>query len=93
MENLTLIPSEKIDSLQAEISEIKSILQETKKQDYLNKWLSKKEAKSTLKVCLKTLDNYMAKGIIPYSRFAGKIYIKAADIESHLERNYISKKA
>lgn len=91
MEYLTLIPKESLDFFQAELLEIKTLLQEKRKVDELNKWLSKKEARIKLHCCQKTLDNYLAKGIIPYSRFAGKVYIKAADIEAHLERNYMKK--
>jgi hypothetical protein len=89
MENLTLIPTERLNSFQADLNEIKNLLQKKEKQNDLNKWHSKKEAQIRLKVCLKTLDNYLLKGILPYSRFAGKIYIKDSDIEAHLERNYI----
>jgi hypothetical protein len=90
MTNLTLIPTEKLESLQADLDEIKSLLFKQSKQDDFNKWLSKKEARIRLKVCQKTLDNYLSKGIIPYSRFGGKTYIKASDIEAHLERNFVS---
>ena len=88
---LSLIPTEKLDSLQADIAEIKILLNEKYKQADHNKWLSKQETRIRLKVCQKTLDNYLAKGVLAYSRFSGKIYIKAADVEAHLQRNYISK--
>ena len=88
---LSLIPTDRLDSLQADITEIKNLLNEKNKQADLNKWLSKKDARIKLKVCQKTLDNYLAKKVLSYSRFAGKIYIKASDIEAHLQRNYISK--
>lgn len=91
MENLTLIPTARLDSLQADLAEIKILLHEKSKQAELSKWYSKQEARIKLNVCLKTLDNYLSRGILPYSRFAGKIYIKASDVEAHLERNYISK--
>jgi hypothetical protein len=91
MEHLTIISTEKLESFEKELSEIKKILNQNKKEEELNQWLSKKEAKTKLKVCLKTLDNYLSKGVIPYSRFAGKIYLKANDIEAHLQNNYISK--
>jgi hypothetical protein len=89
MENLTLIPIEKLDNFQAELNEIKSLLKGNKKEELLNKWLSKGEARQRLNVCMKTLDSYLSRGIIPHSRFGGKIYIKAADIEAHLEKHYI----
>jgi hypothetical protein len=89
MENLTLIQSERIDFIQNELQEIKSLLQGNQNQAELNKWLPKPEARNRLHVCLKTLDNYLSKGILPYSRFAGKIYVKASDIQAHLEKHYI----
>jgi phosphoserine aminotransferase len=89
MESLTLIPIERLDTFQADLQEIKSLLQEQSKQSDFNRWLPKKEARIRLNVCQKTFDNYLSKGIIPHSRFAGKIYIKASDIEAHLERHYI----
>jgi hypothetical protein len=88
---LTLIPTERLDSLQADLNEIKLLVKEKNLQADLNKWHTKKEARLKLAVCMKTLDNYLTKGIIPYSKYAGKIYIKASDIEAHLQRHYISK--
>lgn len=88
MENLVLIQSERIDSIQKDLLEIKSLIQDSKKEDLLNEWLPKSEARKRLHVCLKTFDNYLSKKILPYSRFAGKIYIKAADIQAHLEKHY-----
>lgn len=88
----TLIETDNLESFKTDIiTEIKNLLHERNKQEDLNKWLSKPEARIKLKVCQKTLDNYLSKGVLPYSRFAGKIYIKASDCEAHLQRNYISK--
>lgn len=89
--DVTLIPTEKFDSLKADLNEIKLILKEKKNQSEFDRWNTKQEARTKLHVCMKTLDNYLIKGILPYSRFAGKIYIKASDIEAHLQRNYITK--
>lgn len=85
-----MIQSERIDSLHEDIREIKELILGNNRKSELNKWVTKKEAREMLHVSLKTLDSYLHRGIIPYSRFAGKIYIKAEDIEAHLERNYIS---
>lgn len=90
MEKYILIESEKVDSLLSEMKEIRNLIERKDREEYLNKWIPKPEAKKKLNVCLKTLDNYLKNGILPYSRFAGKIYIKIGDIENHLERNYIS---
>lgn len=90
MENLTLIQSEKVEAIHSELQEIKKLLQVSKFEADQKRWLTKQQAREGLHVSLKTLDNYLHKGVIPYSRFAGKIYIKAGDIQAHLERNYIS---
>lgn len=93
MENLSLsvIPTATINQLQADMLEIKNLLFNKNSEEEKNKWLPKQEARKRLDVCQKTLDTYLLKGIIPYSRFAGKIYIKASDIEAHLQKHYISK--
>ncbi len=90
MENLAIIPKESLESLQAEIQEIKAIIQQDKQDELQKAWLTKQQAKKLLNVCMKTLDNYLSKGIIPYSRFGAKIYIRASDIQAHLEKHYIT---
>jgi hypothetical protein len=55
-----IIPTEKIASFQAD----------------LKKWQSKQEAKLQLKVCMKTLDNYLAKGILHMYKKGKKSYPK-----------------
>jgi hypothetical protein len=90
MEKFILIELEKVDSLFSEMKEIRNLIEGKSKEESLKQWIPKPEARKRLNVCLKTFDNYLKNGIIPYSRFAGKIYIKAGDIEAHLQRNYIS---
>ncbi len=90
MENLAIIPKESLESLQAEIKEIKSIILQDKQKELERAWLTKQQARKVLNVCLKTLDNYLSKGIIPYSRFGAKIYIRASDIHAHLEKHLIT---
>lgn len=92
MENMVLVPAKSLEGLQADLFEIKSFLHQKKEDEEKNQWLNKKQAKERLHVCLKTLDNYLLRGILPYSKFAGKIYLKASDIEAHLQRNYITKR-
>ena len=90
MENLAIIPKESLESLQADIKEIKSIIQQDKQAELEKAWLTKQQAKKMLNVCMKTLNNYISKGIIPYSRFGAKIYIRASDIQAHLEKHLIT---
>ena len=89
--NFTVISEESINQLMQEIAEIKSLLVSNAKMEDSLKWVSKAEACKRLRVCAKTLDNYLKKGVLPYTQYASKIYIKSSDIELHLEKNYIKK--
>jgi len=89
MENLTIIQSEKIATIENELQEIKSLLLNIKSEEWKREWLTKQEARKMLNVCQKTLDTYLSRKVLPYSRYAGKIYIKASDIQNHLEKHYI----
>ncbi len=89
--NFSLISDESLNQLLQEIAEIKSLLVSNANQNDLQKWVSKAEACKRLRVCAKTLDNYLKKGVLPYTQYASKIYIKSSDIEMHLEKNYIKK--
>lgn len=93
MEKYILIETEKFDSLFSEIKEIRVLIERKGKEEYLKKWVPKREVKNELHVCQKTVDNYLKRGVLPYSRYAGKIYVKREDIEAHLNRNYIKTSA
>ncbi len=88
-EFFSLLPKSEIDSIKLELQEIKNLIHESNQESIKNQWLPKSEARKRLHVCLKTLDSYLSRGIIPFSKFAGKIYIKASDIEKHLQKHYI----
>ena len=86
-----VISQENWNELLQEISDIKNLLKSNASSIDAQKWVSKAEACKKLRVCAKTLDNYLKKGVLPYTQYASKIYIKSSDIEMHLEKNYIKK--
>ena len=90
--NFIVIPQEKLDLFESSLSEIKDLLQFKQPVNDSQKWISKTEACKRLNVCSKTLDSYLKKGIIPFTQFKSKIYIKSGDIENHLEKYYVTKK-
>lgn len=87
----TVIPQEKIDFFESSFNEIKELLKAKEPVKDSPKWISKKEACQRLDVCSKTLESYLKKGIIPFTQFKSKIYLKASDIDRHLEKYYITK--
>ncbi len=59
------------------------------KNPFKDKWFDSEDVCRILKISKRTLQNYRDKGIIAFSQVGNKIYYKASDIESHLEKNYI----
>ena len=86
-----VIPKEKLEHLESSLNEIKDLLQSKQPVTESPKWISKPEACKRLNVCSKTLDTYLKKGTIPFTQFKSKIYLKSSDIESHLEKYYVTK--
>lgn len=52
-------------------------------------WLDIQEACQLLKISKRTLQSYRDNGILAFSQIGGKIYFRASDIESHLNRHYV----
>jgi hypothetical protein len=52
-------------------------------------WLTGEDVTQLLRISTRTLVNYRAKGILSFSQVGRKIYYKASDIQSHLDRHYI----
>lgn len=51
-------------------------------------WLDIQETCQLLKISKRTLQAYRDNGILPFSQIGGKIYFRADDIETHLNRHY-----
>jgi hypothetical protein len=52
-------------------------------------WLDNQDVCKLLKISKRTLQSYRDKGILPFSQTGGKIYYKAADLQAHLQKNYV----
>ena len=55
-------------------------------------WLDIQEVCAILKISKRTLQQYRDTNKLSYSQISGKIYFKAADIQNHLEKNYVKSK-
>jgi excisionase family DNA binding protein len=89
---ILVIPKEKFEFIESSLSEIKDLLQVKQPLSKSESWISKPEACRRLNVCSKTLDSYLKKGVIPFTQYKSKIYIKSEDIDNHLEKYYVIKK-
>lgn len=85
-----LIPSDKFNELLSKIENLNKKLEAPKSDNPLSeRWLDIQETCLLLKISKRTLQAYRDNGILPFSQIGGKIYFRAADIESHLHKHYI----
>ncbi len=89
--SIKLIPDEEFELIKTQILEIKYLVQQLRVDNVASQRYTKSEARQILKVCPKTMDNYLNKGVLPFSQYKSKIYIKAADIEAFFQRYYVKK--
>ena len=72
------------------ITDIKKMVSEkSSKNPLADTWLDISEVCQLLKISKRTLQYYRDNGILAYSQISGKIYFRATDIQSHLERHYV----
>ncbi len=91
---LKFVSQEAYTQLVKKLDEIKEDLQ-TKdvKSPLKDIWLDIQEVCAILKISKRTLQQYRDTNTLSYSKISGKVYFKAADIQNHLENNYIKSKA
>jgi excisionase family DNA binding protein len=53
-----------------------------------NEYLTKDDVATLLKVSRRTVESYLARGLLPYLRIGGVIRIRAKDLESHLMSSF-----
>lgn len=88
---LVILPESELQLWRRELSEIKTLFQNRQEESERIKWLPKKDAAHRLDVSTKTLDSYFKRGVLSFTQFKGKIYVKSEDIEAHLNKYYVSR--
>ena len=87
--NFIVLEETKLNQLFSELSEIRSAIKNLKEEALVNQWIQSESARKMLGVCRKTWQDYRNKNVIPFSQFGRKIYIKKADLEAFMQKNYI----
>lgn len=67
---------------------IKSLDKKPRKELISDNWMDVQEVCRTLNICKRTLQYYRKNEFLPSSQIAGKVYFKASDVHSILEKNY-----
>lgn len=78
---------QKIINMLSEMSE--KIDQSNNKHPLSDKWLDISDVCQLLKISKRTLQKYRTDRVLNFSQINGRIYFKASDIQSLLERHYI----
>jgi len=86
--NFEVTPSDRLDKFDEKLDSIGSRLDRIEQNNYRNQNLTKKEAAKLYKVCVKTLEIWMRKGLLPYIQVQSKIFLKVSDMEDLFDKNY-----
>ena len=84
------IPKAELEALKSNQEEMKSLILNNKKEEYLNRWVESGEARKQLKVSERTWQRMRNERVIPFSQFGRKIYFRQSDIEAFLNSNLIT---
>jgi predicted DNA-binding transcriptional regulator AlpA len=87
--NAIIFSEEDFTKIINDLSEIKQAVNKKNLQPLADKWLDVQEVCQLLHISKRTLINYRAEGLLPYSQINAKIYFKSSDIESYLEKHYV----
>lgn len=87
--NAIIFSEEDFTKIINDLSEIKQAVNMKNLQPLADKWLDVQEVCQLLHISKRTLINYRAEGLLPYSQISAKIYFKSSDIEAYLEKHYV----
>lgn len=87
--SMVVIPQMVWEKLLSDVQDIKTGRQSANTAD---EWIESEKAREMLGICQKTWQTYRDRRLIPFSQVGRKIYVKRADINAFLEKNYISSK-
>ncbi|MFZ4402078.1 MAG: helix-turn-helix domain-containing protein [Bacteroidales bacterium] len=89
MTEVVIIPKEEYQELTGKVDRIIEMLDSKMKQEIITKWLDIPETCKALRVSIRTLASYRAKGMLSYSQIENKIYFSTSDIEAFLTKHYV----
>jgi hypothetical protein len=83
------IQSEAFQEIINKLDEIKAeFIKQKNKQPLTDIWLDNAQVCDLLKISIRTLQTYRDEGILSFSQIGSKIYYKASDIETHLNKHH-----
>lgn len=86
---MVVLPQEAWEAITKEVKEIKNLFEKRAEEEVKNQWIESSEARKLLGVSQRTWQDYRDKRVLPFSQYGRKIYVKRADVEEFMQRNYI----
>lgn len=86
---MVVLPQEVWEAITKEVKEIKNLFEKRAEEEVKNQWIESSEARKLLGVSQRTWQDYRDKRVLPFSQYGRKIYVKRADVEEFMQRNYI----
>lgn len=88
--NMSIVPSEFLQKMASDISELKDAIKAKTKAEINSEWMDSAEARELLGVSQKTWQTYRDERVIPFSQVGRKIYVRRSDIEAYLNKHRIN---
>ncbi len=90
---MVVLPQSVWEDVTEKLNHLTRILstEETAKESS-SEWIPSVKARQIIGVSQKTWQTYRDNGVIPFSQFGRKIYVKKSDLEKFMEDHYINKK-
>lgn len=84
-----MLPKASWDKLVSDLEEIKDLIRNKAREEADSGWIESTAARKMLGVSHATWQSYRDMGVIPFSQFGRKIYVRRTDIEAFLESHII----
>jgi len=82
--NLTVVPSDFLEKMEADLQELKESLRVKNEQEINSQWIESVKVPKILGISRKTWQTYRDRKMINYSQIGSKIYVLRADLESFM---------
>lgn len=89
---LNVLPAEDIQQIKSDLIEIKEALSKKSAEQISASYIESKQIPKLLNISSKTWQTWRDRRKIPFIQFGSKIWVKRIDLDSFLEKYYVTKK-
>lgn len=90
--SMVVLPQSEWEAIKAKLQEVATLIVSRNTDEANSEWIESSEARKKLGVSQTTWQNFRDERKIPFSQFGRKIYVKKADLQTFMEKHYITSK-